>query len=132
MFFTLDRDDYHHKSHDYVNQFSGFDNYVIDCNNIMLCDEHKTFDSQIRKVGQVETGIVYTSDTSQYQCGHQYPNSCKLYLFQFTNRQFIDHNKGFNISLVFIQNIEKVTLMVSTLCILIAMTAGWIPHQEWT
>ena len=54
-------------------------------------------------VGKVRTNIMYNFGTNQYQCGYQYPNLCKKYLIQFTNLQFIDHNKGLTISLLFIQ-----------------------------
>ena len=107
LFYIQDRDVYHHKLQNHVNQVSMFDNYVPDCSNFMSCGEHERFVNISPTVGQVETDIVYNSDINQFQDGCQYLHACEQYLIQFTNGQFIDHNRRGSIFLIFIQKVEK-------------------------
>ena len=71
-FYLQDRDVYHHKFQNHVNQLSQSDNYVFGCNNSMLCDEHDGLVNFGPTVGQVETYIMYNqSDANQFQDGCQ-------------------------------------------------------------
>ena len=107
-FYIQDRDVYHHKFQNHVNQLSQSDNHVSGCNNFMLYDEHEIFVNFDPTVGQVETDIMYNqSDANQFQDGCQYLHAGEQYLIQFMNRQFIDHYRGSSIFLVFIQKVEK-------------------------
>ena len=107
-FYIQDRDVYHHKFQNHVNQLSQSDNYVFGCNNSMLCDEHDGLVNIGPTVGQVETDIMYNqSDANQFQDGCQYLYTGEQYWIQFTNCQFIDHYNGSSIFLVFIQKVKK-------------------------
>ena len=107
IFHIRDRDVYHHKFLNYVDQLSMFDNHILNCNNLLSYGEYGKFANISPTVGQVETVIMYNPNTSQFQNGSQCFHVCKQYLIEFTNRQFIDHHTGTSVFLVFIQEVEN-------------------------